>query len=134
MRRLIAIMLAIASAASSAAGQGARPSTTTTAAAVPPAYQTEIRGTVVDAQTGRPVAGASLSVRAAADSALAGAAVSRADGSFRIAGVRPGTYVLRAASLGYAAATRTEIGLAAASARVDVGAVRLAPSAVAVRG
>jgi len=131
MRRLIAITLAFASAASGAAGQGARPSST---AATPPSYQTEIRGTVLDAQTGRPLAGASLSVRDAADSALAGAAVSRADGSFRIAGVRPGSYVLRAASLGYAAATRGGVDLAAASARVDVGPVRLSPSAVAVQG
>lgn len=131
MRRLIAITLTIVSAASGAAGQG-----TTTASTPPavPAYQTEIRGTVVDARTGQPVPGASLSVRGAADSALAGAAVSRADGSFRIAGVRPGSYVLRAASLGYAAATRAGVDLGAAAARVDVGPVRLAPSAVAVQG
>ena len=96
-------------------------------------YATEIRGTVVDARTALPVAGASVAVRAAADSALAGAAVTRADGTFRVVGVRPGTYALRIASLGYGVAP-AEAALANASARADVGLVRLTPAAVALHG
>jgi hypothetical protein len=64
---------------------------------VPP---TEIDGRVVDAQTGLALAGASVSV---VGGAIGGplSFVSDRSGSFRVVGLRPGTYALRVARNGY---------------------------------
>jgi ferric enterobactin receptor len=62
----------------------------------------EIRGKVVDSLSGRPVPTASITVRSARDSSFASGALVREDGSFRVEGLFPGTYVVRVRSLGFA--------------------------------
>src|ERR1700741_1705338 len=67
----------------------------------PAAGPGEIRGTVVDAEGNAPVAAASVGVFSRADSALVAGAIARPDGTFRIEGLRPGTYYLRVSMMGY---------------------------------
>lgn len=114
---------------------GMRPGGPGGAAAGMPQQQAggEIRGTVRDAQ-GAALGGASIAVRRAADSVLVTGAVARADGSFRIEGLRPGTYYLRVSRLGYTTATVSRLTVTAPNGVADAGVVRLAGSAVALQG
>lgn len=112
------------------AGQpGARPG-----AGVPQQGGAQLRGTVVDAATGRPIASATVAVRSRADSALVGGAVTRADGSFRVEGLRPGRYSVRVSHLGHTATTVSEVTVAPGATTAEVPAVRLAASAVQLEG
>jgi len=100
----------------------------------PAAGPGEIRGTVVDAQKNTPVGSASITVRSRADSAIVAGAIARADGSFRIEGLRPGSYYLRVSMMGYTAHTSPTLTIAPASPTVNAGPIRLAPSSVALAG
>ncbi|HEX6748549.1 MAG TPA: TonB-dependent receptor [Longimicrobium sp.] len=93
-----------------------------------------IHGTVRDASSGAALGGASIAVRSAADSSLVTGAVARADGSFRIEGVRPGTYYLRVSRLGYNTATVSRVAVTGPQAVADAGTVRLAAGAVGLAG
>ncbi|HEY0780170.1 MAG TPA: TonB-dependent receptor, partial [Gemmatirosa sp.] len=87
----------------------------------------EVRGTVVAAASGQPVASASVAVRpagGAGDTALAGGAEAHADGTFRVEGLRPGRYTVRVRSLGYAPLVRAVV--VTAGGTVDLGRVALA--------
>ncbi|MFL5384995.1 MAG: TonB-dependent receptor domain-containing protein [Longimicrobiaceae bacterium] len=94
----------------------------------------EIRGIVRDAASGQPLVGASIAVRSARDSALVTGAVTRADGSFRVEGLRPGAYYLRVSRLGYTTGTVSPVAVTPAAQSADVGVVRLAAGAVALQG
>jgi outer membrane receptor protein involved in Fe transport len=100
----------------------------------PAAGPGEIRGTVVDAQRNGPIGSATITVRSRADSAIVAGAIARADGSFRIEGLRPGSYYLRVAMMGYTAHTSATLTIAPASPTVNTGPIRLAPAAVALQG
>ncbi len=100
----------------------------------PPSGPGEIRGTVVDAVSGAPVASASVAVWSRADSALVAGAIARPDGSFRIEGLRPGRYYLRVTMLGYAPQSTADLTIAPASPRAAAGSIRLARNAVALEG
>jgi ferric enterobactin receptor len=100
----------------------------------PPAGAGEIRGIVVDSESNTPLTSAAVALWSAADSALVTGAVTRADGSFRIEGLRPGRYYLRVSTLGYAAWTSAEVTIAEASPRTSVGTLRLTRSAIALDG
>ncbi|MDB4949181.1 MAG: TonB-dependent receptor, partial [Gemmatimonadetes bacterium] len=84
---------------------------------------------VRDAATGDPLGAASVAVRRAGDSTLVAGGVSRADGAFRIEGLRAGAYYLRVSRLGYATGTVARVDVADGRP-ADVGAVRLAAGAV----
>jgi outer membrane receptor protein involved in Fe transport len=103
-----------------------------------------LTGTVVAAATGEPVATASVAVRraaatragSAADTTPVGGGAVRADGTFRVEGLRPGRYAVRVRALGYAPLVRTvtvpdsggvlALGqLALAAAAVQLGGVRV---------
>jgi outer membrane receptor protein involved in Fe transport len=84
---------------------------------------------VVDAGTNAAVASASVAVRRSADSTLVAGAIARPDGSFRIEGLRPGSYVLRVSMMGYAAQTST-FTVTPAAPRTNAGSIRLARAAV----
>ncbi|HET6231496.1 MAG TPA: TonB-dependent receptor [Longimicrobiaceae bacterium] len=134
MKRLVGTLAALALAASAAAAQ--TPAGPPPGARTPPSAGAQqaagglIRGTVVDATTGRPVASASIAVRSARDSSLVTGAVTRPDGSFRIEGVRPGRYYVRVSSLGYTSALRSDVAVAPDAPQADLGTVRLAAGAV----
>ncbi|HEX6746848.1 MAG TPA: TonB-dependent receptor [Longimicrobium sp.] len=100
----------------------------------PAAGPGEIRGTVVDATSNAPVSAASVAVWSRADSALVAGAIARPDGSFRIEGLRPGSYYLKVSMMGFESRTTPTLTIEAASPRVNAGAIRLARGAVALQG
>lgn len=108
-------------------GQGGRPANPAAQAAG------EVRGSVVDA-SGEPVRSASVGVRSARDSSLVNGALTGADGSFRIEGMRPGRYFLRVSALGHQPITRSGITLTPAQPVADVGTIRLAAGALQIEG
>ena len=128
-------------AASTAAAQngppaGARPQGAAPGAAMAAQQQAggEIRGIVRDAASGQPLVGASIAVRSARDSALITGAVTRADGTFRVEGLRPGAYYLRVSRLGYTTGTVSQVAVTPQAQQADVGVVRLSAGAVALQG
>ncbi len=71
------------------------------AAAPAPAGRADVRGVVVDAAGGAPVARATIAIRGATDSALVAGAVATPQGTFRVLGLRPGRYRVRATAVGF---------------------------------
>ena len=67
----------------------------------PPSGNGEVQGSVVDTAAHTPLARASITVRNAKGTAVVAGAIATSDGGFRIQGLRPGAYSLRAASIGY---------------------------------
>ena len=67
----------------------------------PPSGNGEVQGKVVDTAANTALARASITVRRAKDSVLVTGALTGPDGGFRIQGLRPGKYYLRAASIGF---------------------------------
>ncbi len=82
----------------------------------------EISGRVVDARTGAPLAGATISYRGPE----AGSATSDANGGYRLSGLRQGTWVLAAATDGYAPSVERSVTVPPSRASVDFNLVRLA--------
>jgi len=60
-----------------------------------------VQGKVVDTAANTPLSRASITVRRAKDSVLVTGALTGPDGGFRVQGLRPGKYYLRAASIGF---------------------------------
>jgi outer membrane receptor protein involved in Fe transport len=100
---------------------------------MPAAAPGSIGGTVVNA-AGEPVASAAVTIRSAADSALVGGALAKADGSFRIEGLRPGRYHVRLRALGYAALVKRDVVVRPDAPRADLGRLALAPVATQLSG
>jgi ferric enterobactin receptor len=96
----------------------------------PAAGPGEIRGTVVDSESNAPVPSASVEVWSTADSALVAGAIARPDGTFRVQGLRPGTYQLRVSMMGYGPQRTGQLTVAPASPRVNAGNIGLAKRAV----
>jgi ferric enterobactin receptor len=135
---LTAIVLALGAGAAAAQVQGpppgARPNAPAGAPGQPPVAPGQIRGSVVDAATGRPVGAAQVAVRSAADSSLVTGAVVRADGTFRVEGLRPGRYVLRVTAMSYSPARTGVVAVPPGAPLADAGTIRLSPAAVALEG
>jgi ferric enterobactin receptor len=127
-RHIFVIALSLLSAAPLLAqNPGQRPP----GAAQPPAAGPgEIRGTVVDSESSSPLSAASVEVWSAADSALVAGAIARPDGTFRIQGLRPGSYFLRVSMMGYGPQRTAALTIAAASPRANAGSIGLARRAV----
>jgi len=95
-----------------------------------PAANGEVRGTVVDAETNTPIAKASVAVRLKSNQSLVAGSVGRDDGTFRVVGLRPGTYYVRVSSLGYAPQSSVEFTVTPAEAQSSIGSIKLAKVAV----
>lgn len=102
--------------------------------AAPAAAAGELVGKLVEAGTGRAVTSGSVTVRRASDTAFAGGALPRADGTFRVDGLAPGRYTLRVRALGYAPLVRADVVLPADKPSVDVGTLELAMVAAKLEG
>lgn len=127
------IVLAPHSADISAVADGRNPDglyvsaiTPVMAAANPPLVQGTVQGTVVDATTGAPLSGASVSVTGTSLGSLSGA-----DGRYTITGVPDGPVTLRAAMIGYASVDQTTTVVPNQSATVDF---RLTQQAITLQG
>jgi outer membrane receptor protein involved in Fe transport len=94
----------------------------------------EVRGVVQDGTSLRPLGSASVAVHSVRDSTLVTGALTRADGGFRIEGLRPGRYYVRVSFIGYAPELTGEFTLTPNALQADLGAIKLAQAAVAVDG
>ena len=87
-----------------------------------------ISGVVVNSRNSQPISNAAVAIRGA-DSALVGGGFSKADGTFRIEGLRPGLYSVRVRVLGYAPVIKSGVRITPAAPAADVGNLVLAPVA-----
>ena len=87
-----------------------------------------VTGTVVDAETERPMPTATVALYA--DSALVGGTTANIDGVFRVADVAPGTYDVVVSFIGYDDTRQRAVVIGAEA--VDLGTVRLAVAAEAL--
>ena len=101
-------------------------------AAGPPAAPGEVRGTIIDADANVGIARASVAIRTK-EGALITGAIANSDGGFRIQGLRPGTYVLRATFIGYGPKTQ-EFTISPSAFQVAVGNIALSKVAVSLEG
>jgi ferric enterobactin receptor len=88
-----------------------------------------IAGTVLNARTNQPLNAASVAIRSASDSSLVGGGFTRADGTFRIDGLRPGLYSVRVRVLGYAPVIKPGIRVTPTAPVAEVGTLLLTPVA-----
>lgn len=100
----------------------------------PAAAGGEIRGAVVDAESSRALSSATVAVWSAADSSLVTGAVARADGRFRVEGLRPGRYYVTITHLGYTTHRTGTLAIAPGGAPEDLGSVAMKAGAVALEG
>ena len=93
-----------------------------------PEPQFEIRGKVVESETGAPVPRASVALRIKGQTTILTGAIAGPDGSFRLSGLRPGTFTLRSTYIGFAPQIQ-DMTLTPAQP-VLVGTIKLTRSAV----
>jgi ferric enterobactin receptor len=124
--RQLLVMLLLAMAGSVPLAAQARPPQ------APPAGAGEIRGVVVDAESGAPIGQATVEVFNGGSVLVAGA-ITRADGSFRIEGQRPGAYRLRVTMIGYVTQAVEAMTITPAEPRADFGAIALPRNAIALQ-
>jgi hypothetical protein len=94
---------------------------------------TVLLGTVVEEGTGRALPTASVEVRSSRDSSLVAGALTDGSGRFRIEGVLPGRYLVRAATIGYTTVQVDDVVLGPGAVR-QLEPVRLSVSAVVLQG
>lgn len=94
-----------------------------------PAGVGEVRGTVVVNGTASPIPHASVAIRNKATGALVAGALVADNGSFRIQGLRPGAYILRVTSIGFAP-KNANFAITPAASSVAIGSISLAQVAV----
>lgn len=92
----------------------------------------EIRGTVLDKESNTPIASASVAVWDKASHKLVAGAIVKDDGSFRIEGLRPGTYNVKITMIGYATQTSEALTISEAAPRALLGKVLLARAAIEI--
>ena len=130
MKRCLFVVLALVlAAAGSVQAQNPTPARPT---GPPPSGIGEVLGTVVDTADKSPVARASLTVRSKTDSVLVTGAYTNPDGTFRIQGLRPGSYYLRAVSIGFKPRNYT-FDVTDATPRMNVGSIPLTRIAVTLQ-
>ena len=98
----------------------------------PPAAAGEVLGSIVDTATKEPVARASVAIRSRKDSSLVTGAITEANGSFRIQGLRSGDYYLRTTAIGFRPRSYT-FSITDAAPRANVGPVTLTRIAVTLQ-
>ena len=99
MKRSIVALLGLITLIAAAPAQAQAPARP---AGPPPVGPGEVRGTVLAEGDNAPVAGATITVRSKRDSSLVAGTIAGDDGSFRVQGLRPGTYRPNVGCMGYA--------------------------------
>ncbi len=102
--------------------------------AAAPQSSGEVKGVVMDSEANTAIPRAQIAVRLAAGQALVTGTVAKDDGTFRIQGLRPGTYYLRVTSLGYAPISSVAFTIAPTTLVSTLGTIKLAKAAVALEG
>ncbi len=98
-----------------------------------PVGHSDVRGIIVDAAAAAPIARATIAIRGADDSALVAGAIATAQGTFRVQGLRPGRYRVRATAVGFAPGTQ-ELTVTDATGRITLPAFALSHAAAALSG
>jgi len=98
----------------------------------PPSGNGEVLGAVIDSADKAPVARATIAIRSKADSALVTGALTGADGTFRLQGLRPGGYYMRLTSIGFRPKSYT-FEITDAAPRANVGPLPLTRIAVTLQ-
>jgi outer membrane receptor protein involved in Fe transport len=96
----------------------------------PPVGAGEVRGVVLTEGDNSPVAGATITVRSKRDSSLVAGAIAGDDGSFRVQGLRPGTYYLRITQLGYGPRTTPDFSVTPEKPSTTITGIQLPRVAV----
>ena len=99
-----------------------------------PVLAGRLSGAFVEESAGTPLAAVEVVVRRAADTSVVAHTTTDERGRFRLEGLGPGRYLLRASLLGHLPFTRSDLALTAAAADIDLGTQALAISPVAVEG
>jgi outer membrane receptor protein involved in Fe transport len=95
----------------------------------------EIRGRLVETGTNRPITGGSITVRRAdRDSAFAGGALPKPDGTFRVDGLTAGRYVVRVRALGFAPLVKSDVVIGTAQPIVELGDLVLKGTVTTLEG
>src|SRR5829696_5612324 len=92
----------------------------------------EVKGVVMDGEANTAIARASIAVRTAQGQVLVTGTVAKDDGTFRVQGLRPGTYYLRVTSLGYAPISSVAFTITPASLVSTIGTIKLNKAAVSL--
>src|SRR5215207_380571 len=100
--------------------------------AAAPQASGEVKGVVMDGEANTAIPRASIAVRLAAGQALVTGAVAKDDGTFRIQGLRPGTYYLRVTSLGYAPISSVAFTISPTAFVSNIGTIKLNKAAVSL--
>jgi outer membrane receptor protein involved in Fe transport len=94
----------------------------------------ELRGRLVETGTSRPLTAGSITVRkAGTDTSVAGGALPRPDGTFRVDGLAAGRYTVRIRALGYVPVVKSAV-VTAAQPIVDLGDVELKGAVTTLEG
>lgn len=118
---LLALILNLAAVSLGAQNPGGPPP-----GAQPPVAAGEVKGVIVAADSsGLAVARPAVGVRSKADGKLVAGTYGGEDGSFRIQGLRPGTYYLRVSGIGFQPANTPEFTITPAAPIADAGSIKL---------
>jgi iron complex outermembrane recepter protein len=104
------------------------------AGAQSPAGTSGIISGIVQGAQGAPVPFASIALRRTADTVLAGVTTTDTTGAFRVRGVAPGSYRVEVRRIGFRMATRDGVTISASAKGVDLGVIRMEPSAAVLEG
>jgi outer membrane receptor for ferrienterochelin and colicin len=119
---VLALLLNLAAVSLQAQNPGARPP----AGQPPAAPPGEVRGSIVAADSsGAAVPRPAVAVRNKSDGKLVTGAYGAEDGTFRVQGLRPGTYYLRVSGIGFTPLNTPEFTIDPASPVANVGAIKL---------
>ena len=127
MKRALVALLGLVTIMASAPLQAQAPARP---AGPPPVGPGEVRGTVLAEGDNAPIAGATITVRSKRDSSLVAGALAGTDGSFRVQGLRPGTYYLRITQLGFAPRTTPDFSVSPEKLSTTIEGIRLPRVAV----
>jgi outer membrane receptor protein involved in Fe transport len=125
---LLALVLNLAAVSLPAQNPGGPPQ----AGQQPPAAG-EVSGIIVAADSSGPVARPAVALRNKADSKMVTGTIGSADGTFRIQGLRPGTYYLRVSGIGFTPLNTPEFTIAPDAPIANVGSIKLSRISVTLQ-
>lgn len=99
----------------------------------PPSPAGEVSGKIIAEDNSAPVARAAVAVRNKKDSTMVTGAMGGEDGTFKVQGLRPGTYYLRVSGIGFSPRNTAEFTIAPTAQTASVGEIKLTRFAVSLQ-
>ncbi|HEV7388594.1 MAG TPA: TonB-dependent receptor [Gemmatimonadaceae bacterium] len=126
MKRILFALLALALNLAAVSLPAQNPAGPPAGAQQPPAAPGEVKGSIVAADSSNAaVPRPAVAVRSKADGKLVTGAYGSPDGTFKIQGLRPGTYFLRVSGIGFTPLNTPEFTITPEAPSVDVGSIKL---------